>query len=174
MGNRSSVLSTRVRLIASLAYAAVVSVLAMSVFPRTAATVPVVLIALGLPLVFRLVPRNYLYGDAVPSHALDHAGNVVCPEHHHGCRDDLGRCDLADRSCGEMRGGSRRTLMPPNKGAGPMRAFLPGVVLFLVVPMVALNPHGREAFVGYYAGVMATWAAYVIALRRSGVSPTRD
>jgi hypothetical protein len=38
-------------------------------------------------------------------------------------------------------------------------------VLFLVTPMALLNPLGRDAFLGYYAGVIATWAAYVVALR---------
>ena len=36
-------------------------------------------------------------------------------------------------------------------------------VLFLLIPMAALNPMGREAFVGYYVGVIATWLAFVIA-----------
>jgi hypothetical protein len=54
--------SNRVRLMAALAYATVVAILAAGVFPRTAATPPLVLIALGLPLVLRLVPRNHLYG----------------------------------------------------------------------------------------------------------------
>lgn len=44
--------------------------------------------------------------------------------------------------------------------------ILRGVVLLLVIPMVILNPLGRPAFLGYYTGVIATWAAYVIALRR--------
>jgi hypothetical protein len=35
-------------------------------FPRTAATAPLLLIALGLPLAFRLVQRNYLYGMRSP------------------------------------------------------------------------------------------------------------
>ena len=45
-----------------------------------------------------------------------------------------------------------------------MKAFLLCVVLFLVIPMALLNPLGRDAFLGYYAGVIATWAAYVVAL----------
>ena len=44
--------------------------------------------------------------------------------------------------------------------------ILTGVVLLLVIPMVILNPLGRSAFLGYYTGVVATWATYVIALRR--------
>ena len=34
--------------------------------PRSAATLPGLLILLGLPLAFRLVPRNYLYGMRSP------------------------------------------------------------------------------------------------------------
>lgn len=41
-----------------------------------------------------------------------------------------------------------------------------GVVLMLVIPMIFLNPLGRSAFLGYYTGVIATWAAYTIALKR--------
>jgi hypothetical protein len=52
-----------------------------------------------------------------------------------------------------------------------MRALIPGVLLLLVIPMVALNPHGREAFLGYYAGVIATWGAFALALRRN-TAPT--
>ena len=44
--------------------------------------------------------------------------------------------------------------------------LLTGVVLLLVIPTISLNPLGRSAFVGYYTGVIASWAAYVIALRR--------
>jgi hypothetical protein len=42
--------------------------------------------------------------------------------------------------------------------------------------MVVLNPLGRSAFLGYYAGVMATWAAYAIALRlgKSGSAHTTN
>ena len=43
--------------------------------------------------------------------------------------------------------------------------FLTGIALLLVIPMIVLNPLGRSAFLGYYTGVIATWAAYVIALR---------
>ena len=44
--------------------------------------------------------------------------------------------------------------------------LLTGIVLLLVLPIIILNPLGRSAFVGYYTGVIASWAAYVIALRR--------
>jgi len=44
-----------------------------------------------------------------------------------------------------------------------MRAFAWCGVLLVAVPMVVLNPLGREAFLGYYAGVVAMWAAVVFA-----------
>ena len=46
-----------------------------------------------------------------------------------------------------------------------MRREVAGVILFLVVPKIFLNELGSSAFVGYYLGVVATWVAYVIALR---------
>ena len=48
-----------------------------------------------------------------------------------------------------------------------MKQFLLCSVLLLVLPMALLNPLGRPAFLGYYAGVIATWTAYVIAVRFS-------
>ena len=39
------------------------------------------------------------------------------------------------------------------------------VVLLLIIPMAVLNPMGREAFLGYYAGIIAAWAAFVVACR---------
>lgn len=50
--------SKYVRLALSLGYASLVVWLAQ----KTEITGPVLMIALGLPLVFRLVPRNWLYG----------------------------------------------------------------------------------------------------------------
>lgn len=47
-----------------------------------------------------------------------------------------------------------------------MKAFLFLTVLLLVVPMIALNPLGRPAFLGYYAGVIATWVAFAIAMKQ--------
>ena len=47
-----------------------------------------------------------------------------------------------------------------------MRRQVAGIVLFLAVPKIFLNGLGRPAFIGYYLGVLATWIAYVIALRR--------
>jgi hypothetical protein len=46
------------------------------------------------------------------------------------------------------------------------RREVAGVILFWVIPKVFLNDLGRSAFRGYYVGVIATWIAYVIALRR--------
>lgn len=46
---------------------------------------------------------------------------------------------------------------------------LTGILLLLVIPVIFLNPLGRPAFLGYYTGVIATWAAYVIALRRKSL-----
>jgi hypothetical protein len=47
-----------------------------------------------------------------------------------------------------------------------MRRQVAGLILFLMVPKIFLNELGRPAFLGYYLGVIATWVAYVIALRR--------
>jgi hypothetical protein len=52
-----------------------------------------------------------------------------------------------------------------------MKAFVLFVVLLLVIPTTILNPMGRDAFLGYYAGVIATWAAYVIAFGVAGARP---
>ncbi|QJR13557.1 hypothetical protein [Usitatibacter palustris] len=38
-----------------------------------------------------------------------------------------------------------------------MKQFLVCSLLLAVVPMVLLNPMGRDAFLGYYLGVVATW-----------------
>ena len=46
-----------------------------------------------------------------------------------------------------------------------MRRQIAGVILLLVVPKILLNDLDRPAFLGYYLGVVATWFAYVIALR---------
>ena len=48
-----------------------------------------------------------------------------------------------------------------------MKQFLLCSVLLLVLPMALLNPLGRTAFLSYYAGVIATCTAYVIAVRFS-------
>ena len=42
-----------------------------------------------------------------------------------------------------------------------MKQFFVGVLLLAVTPMVLLNPLGREAFIGYYLGVIATWFVFV-------------
>ncbi len=46
-----------------------------------------------------------------------------------------------------------------------MNVFFMLVILLLVVPMTALNPLGRPAFLGYYAGVIAAWITYSFSLR---------
>lgn len=58
--------SNGVRILLALLYAAVVTGMAVWTLPRTAATLPLLWIALGLPLAFRSVPRNYLYGMRSP------------------------------------------------------------------------------------------------------------
>ncbi len=56
-------LSSRpVRLVLAVAYATAVVSLALGILPRTEATAPLILIALGVPFIFRLVPRNWVYG----------------------------------------------------------------------------------------------------------------
>jgi hypothetical protein len=50
--------SKHLRLAGALAYASLV----VWLVPKTERTAPLFMIALGLPLVFRLVPRNWLYG----------------------------------------------------------------------------------------------------------------
>jgi hypothetical protein len=42
-----------------------------------------------------------------------------------------------------------------------MRQFVVSALLLAVIPMLLLNPMGREAFVGYYAGVIAMWFVLV-------------
>ena len=44
-----------------------------------------------------------------------------------------------------------------------MKQFFVGVLLLAVIPMVLLNPLGREAFIGYYVGAIAVWFAFVCA-----------
>ena len=50
--------SKPVQVVLALAYA----FLAIWLIPKTDAMAPLILIALGIPLIFRLVPRNWLYG----------------------------------------------------------------------------------------------------------------
>ena len=42
-----------------------------------------------------------------------------------------------------------------------MKQFLVCAVLLLAVPMILLNPLGREAFLGYYLGIIAMWLTFV-------------
>ena len=53
------------RIAAALAYATGACFLAARLLPKSVVP-PVLLIAIGLPLVFRLIPRNYLYGMRTP------------------------------------------------------------------------------------------------------------
>ncbi len=62
MSANAFIRSQRVRRVVAVLY----PVLLMVFAPRTPATAPLLLIALGLPLVFRLVPRNWLYGMRTP------------------------------------------------------------------------------------------------------------
>lgn len=45
-----------------------------------------------------------------------------------------------------------------------MNRWMIGILLFLAIPMMVLNPLGRPAFIGYYVGVISTWLVYVFAL----------
>jgi hypothetical protein len=56
----SEALPKPVRLFAALLYASVIC--ALGIWFRSPIVVPMLMIALGLPLAFRLVPRNRLYG----------------------------------------------------------------------------------------------------------------
>ena len=42
-----------------------------------------------------------------------------------------------------------------------MKRLTVGVALLLVVPIALLNPLGREAFLGYYLGILALWLTFV-------------
>ncbi len=55
-----------------------------------------------------------------------------------------------------------------------MKTFAFGVLLLLIVPMLMLNPLGRPAFLGYYLGVLATWTAYIWALRYGGATARQN
>jgi uncharacterized membrane protein len=58
--------STRLRIVVAIAYTVAVCVALLWFAPRAPATPPLLFIALGVPLVFRLVPRNWLYGLRTP------------------------------------------------------------------------------------------------------------
>jgi hypothetical protein len=53
-----------------------------------------------------------------------------------------------------------------------MKAFVVCVLLLLVIPMVALNPLGRDAFLGYYVGMVAMWATVALVGSRAVAKPT--
>jgi hypothetical protein len=50
-----------------------------------------------------------------------------------------------------------------------MKRFIACTILLAVVPMAFLNPAGRDAFLGYYLGVIATWLAFLL----SGLTSAR-
>jgi hypothetical protein len=63
---RRPLLTKRMRMVTAVTYAGGVAGLLLWVLPRAGATMPAILILLGLPLIFRMVPRNYLYGMRSP------------------------------------------------------------------------------------------------------------
>lgn len=42
-----------------------------------------------------------------------------------------------------------------------MKRLIVCLTLLLAVPMALLNPLGREAFLGYYVGILAVWLTFV-------------
>lgn len=62
MSATDGALSDRVKVILAVSYAVGVTVALLLLLPWTRANPPVLLVALGLPLILRLVPRNWLYG----------------------------------------------------------------------------------------------------------------
>jgi hypothetical protein len=62
MAVNSATTSKALRLIVAIAYPIAVMVMGLVVLPRTEASGPLIMIALGLPLIFRLIPRNWIYG----------------------------------------------------------------------------------------------------------------
>ena len=62
MEGRFLVRSKRLQMAGALAYAAVMVWGVVWALDRSTVAIPVLMLALGLPLLFRLVPRNYLYG----------------------------------------------------------------------------------------------------------------
>ena len=51
-----------------------------------------------------------------------------------------------------------------------MKRFVVSTLLLAVTPMILLNPLGREAFSGYYIGVVAMWFVFVCAQKESSTS----
>lgn len=66
MALSQSVASKRGRLVAALIYACAVCAVVVSLRPSMPIAPPLGVIALGVPLIFRLVPRNWLYGMRTP------------------------------------------------------------------------------------------------------------
>lgn len=46
-----------------------------------------------------------------------------------------------------------------------MKQLIGSTIVLAVVPVTALNAMQRPAFIGYYLGVVAMWAAFVIAAK---------
>ena len=67
--------------------------LAAWLLPKSSATGPILMIALGLPLIFPPCATQLLLWHAVATHAPDHQRNLVPPERHHG------NCDGSYRNC---------------------------------------------------------------------------
>jgi hypothetical protein len=42
-----------------------------------------------------------------------------------------------------------------------VKQLVVSVLLLAVIPMLLLNPLGRDAFLGYYLGAIATWFVFV-------------
>lgn len=66
MDGKGLLASDRARVIAANLYAIAVLALFVWLLPRSQVTAPLMLIALGVPLIFLLVPRNWLYGMRTP------------------------------------------------------------------------------------------------------------
>jgi hypothetical protein len=53
-----------------------------------------------------------------------------------------------------------------------MKRFVASGIVLAAVPMSLLNPMGREAFLGYYLGVITMWLVFVIASGRQTTAST--
>jgi hypothetical protein len=52
-----------------------------------------------------------------------------------------------------------------------MKRFLVSALLLAVIPMVLLNPLGREAFLGYYVGVIAMFVILFVGKAQRAARP---
>jgi hypothetical protein len=53
-----------------------------------------------------------------------------------------------------------------------MARFVVCAMVLAVVPMIMLNAIGRDAFLGYYLGVIAMWVVFVLAAKRQVAAST--